>query len=77
MKSKLTALVKRGNTMWRRKRGDGRSVHTSMAEDPASPRERYEEFARENGRVKRDVEEALAELDELARAPEERQEETG
>jgi hypothetical protein len=74
MKRRLRALAKRGNTMWRR-RSDDRSAHTA-ARDATSPRQRYEEFARENGRIKREVEEALAELNELAGVPEERKDET-
>jgi hypothetical protein len=60
--------------MWRR-RSDNRPARTT-AKDAASPRERYEEFARENGRIKREVEEALAELNELAGVPEETKGET-
>jgi hypothetical protein len=55
------------------RRSDDRPAHTT-AKDTVSPRERYEEFARENGRIKREVEEALAELNELAGLPEEKDE---
>ena len=68
------ATRKEGDTMWRR-RSDDRSAHRT-AKNATSPRERYEEFARENGRIKREVEEALAELDKLAGIPEERKDQT-
>ena len=61
--------------MERRRSNDG-PAHTT-AEEAASPRERYEEFARENGRIKREVEEALAELNKLAGLPDEKTDETG
>jgi hypothetical protein len=48
----------------KRKQSQSKTVETSP-----SPREKYEEFARENGRLKERVEEALSELDELADAP--------
>ena len=57
-----------------RRRSDDRPAHTT-SKDTISPRERYEEFARENGRIKREVEEALAELNELAGASQEKTDE--
>lgn len=50
--------------MRRRKNAPDRSPGT--APDEPSPREKYDEFARKNGRVREEVEEALSELDKLA-----------
>ena len=61
--------------MWRRRRGVGRVPHRS-AEDATSPREKYEEFARDSRRIRREVEEALSDLEKLAGLPEERKHET-
>jgi hypothetical protein len=53
--------------MFSRRRSAGRRTSAATTSSAASPREKYDEFARENGRIKEEVEEALSELDELAR----------
>jgi hypothetical protein len=48
---------------WRRRKKDRIDA---VQDDGTSPRERFEEFARENGEWHRKVEESLTELRELA-----------
>jgi hypothetical protein len=60
--------------MRRRKSAPDRSASLETAatgDSSPSPREKYDDFARGNGRVREEVEEALSELDKLAAESEE------